>query len=199
MLCPYVRTVLCVAMGYRQTVGGSLSCVGWGGCVRACHPAPPCPRPSCACSVQTTHEHIVKHQYRRPVHLFASPNRGKGATSRSVARSEKTVKAASARESGLSAERSSPRALQHVSLKYRNNQTREGGSPRRLDIVRRRSMRSCPLARRARPPGGLHHRMRSEFLLRLRLPTLARRRAASGLRLLTPPSPRASLAGRSPR
>ena len=40
-------------------------------------------------------------------------------------------------------------------------------------------MRSCPLARRARPPGGLHHRMRSEFLLRLRLPTLARRRAAS--------------------
>ena len=61
--------------------GLAVWCVGFGGCGMAgtaCHPAPEPralgPLGSCACSVQTTHENIVKHQHRRPVHFFASPH-----------------------------------------------------------------------------------------------------------------------------
>ena len=192
----------CVAMGYRQTVGGSLCGVWVGGCGMAgtaCHPAPEPralgPLGSCACSVQTTHEHIVKHQHRRPVHFFASPhtarkNLRRAGRRRAPAPRNLVLKLQASNFEALDARPHAKEPPPETTCKSKvQKQSNAGGrlasSPR--PRPGRRSMRSCPLARRARPPGGLHHRMRSEFLLRLRLPTLARRRAASGLRLLTPP------------
>ena len=82
MLCPYVRAVVSRWATAKRSGARCVVCgLAHGGCGMAgtaCHPAPEPralgPLGSCACSVQTTHEHIVKHQHRRPVHFFASPH-----------------------------------------------------------------------------------------------------------------------------